>query len=325
MDRATQPCDTTPVPRPEDDWGRFQLTAGKIIAPLVTVGILIVFWRLDQKWIIAPAAVFLLFYYLLLPRMVRSRARRFHRDALRLLALGKAAEVPALAKKNLLLQLFGPSAPIDAKLGLAFAQTGDWYAAVNHLDNAVDDAPPSERPALRSALVKALFVTGDPARAEAEAVAMLNTGTRLPETLTIAARARVGLKKIDDLTAKLLDEAEGLDPPDDVQLMIDLTRIEAALATGRKAGDLPEGADSSQRFVRVWIHLVRGKLREQRGSAEGAVESYARAVKEGRPERCWFADLAHEGIERLGHSLEAPPPSDAGRDPAVKRKRKKRR
>lgn len=312
--------------RPEDDWGRFQLTAGKIVAPLVTVALLIVFWRLDQKWIIAPAAVFLLFYYLLLPRLVRARARRFHHDALRLLALGKATEVPALARRNLLLQLFGPGAPIDAKLGLAYAQTGDWAAAATHLDNAVDDAPPSERPALRAALVKALLVTGDPARAEAEAVALLDSGMRLSETLALAARARVGLKKVDDETARLLDEAGRLDPPADVRLMIALTRIEAALATGRKADDLPEGADSEQRFVRVWVHLVRGKLREQRGNREGAVESFARAVKEGMPERCWFADLAHAELERLGHSLEAPPAgTPGGRDPAVERKRKKRR
>jgi len=315
------------MPRPEDDWGRFQLSAGKIIAPLVTMALLVIFWRLNQKWIIAPAAAFLLFYYLILPRLVRARARRFHHDALRLLSLGKAAEVPTLAKRNLLLQLFGPSAPIDAKLGLAYAQTGDWSAAATHLDSAVDDAPPSERAALRSALVKALLITGDPARAEAESIALLATGTRLPETLAIAARARVGLKKVDDQTARMLDEAEGLDPLGDVQLMIDLTRIEAALATGRKPDDLPQGADSSQRFMRVWVQLVRGKLREHRGDDNGAVESYGRAVKHGRTERCWFADLAHEAIERLGHSMEQPRATadSTGRDPAIIRKRKKRR
>jgi tetratricopeptide (TPR) repeat protein len=315
------------MPRAEQDWGRFQLTAGKIIAPLVTVALLIVFWRLNQKWIIAPAAVFLVFYYLILPRLVRARARRFHREALRLLTSGKAADVPGLAKRNLLLQLFGPSAPIDAKLGLAYAQLGEWAAALPCLDNAAPDAPPAERPALRSALVKALLVTGDPARAEAEARALLQTGVRLPETLVLAARARIGLGKIDDRTAALLDEAGELDPPDDVRLMLELARIEAALATGRKTGDIPAGADSEQRLLRVWIHLVRGRLREQRGNADGAVESYARAVKEGKPERCWFADLAHERLERLGRSVEPSGTTDTGgpRDPAVRRKRKKRR
>jgi tetratricopeptide (TPR) repeat protein len=311
----------------ETDWGRFQLTAGKVVAPLVTVALLIVFWRLNQKWIIAPAAVFLLFYYLFLPRLVRARARRFHRDALRLLTSGKAAEVPGLAKRNLLLQLFGPSAPIDAKLGLAYAQLGEWASALPCLDNATPDAPPAEKPALRSALIKALVATGDPARAEAEALALVQSGTRLPETLALAARARIGLGKVDHRTTALLDEAASLDPPDDVRLMIDLTRIEAGLATGRKTDDIPEGADSEQRLLRVWIQLVRGRLREKRGNAEGAVESYARAVKEGKPERCWFADLAHERLERLGRLVEQAGTADteSTRDSAVRRKRKKRR
>jgi tetratricopeptide (TPR) repeat protein len=313
--------------RAEDDWGRFQLSAGKIVAPIVTVALLVIFWRLNQKWIIAPAAVFLLVYYLLLPKLIRSRARRFHRQALKLLATGQAAEVPALAKRNLLLQLFGPSAPIDAKLGLAYAQLGDWAAAVPCLDNAAPDAPSSERPALRASLIKALLITGDPARAEAEAVALLKTGVRLAETLVLAARARVGLGKVDDRTAKLLDEAERLDPPDDVALMIELTRIEAALKTGRKAADVPDGADSEQRFLRVWIHLVRGLLREQRGNAEGAVESFARAVREGKKERCWFADQAHSRLEQLRRADDRAGPADSagGRDSAVRRKRKKRR
>ena len=97
------------------------------------------------------------------------------------------------------------------------------------------------------------------------------------------------------------------------------------LATGRRAGQIPQGADSSQRFLRTWIHLVRGQLRERRGDADGATESYARAVREGQPERCWFADLAHERLERSGR-LAAPADADgAGVDPAVRRKRKKRR
>jgi hypothetical protein len=108
--------------------------------------------------------------------------------------------------------------------------------------------------------------------------------------------------------------------------MIDLTRLELTAARGRKVGELPADADSEQRFVRVWIHLVRGMLRGRKGDVDGALESYARAVKEGKEERCWFANLAYDRIQRIeARRGRASKGGDAPRDPAVQRKRKKRR
>ncbi len=311
----------------KENYEKVRISTGGIIAPLITLALLIVFWRLGQKWIVAPVIFFLLFYYLLLPKIVRARAKKFHREALQLLATGKSAAVPELARKQLLLQLFGPTGPIDAKLGLAYSQIGDHEQALNCLLNAIPGAPTHERPALQAALTKALFVSGDLARAEAEGRALLRSGLELPEIMVLVARSRVGLNKVDADTFDYLDRAESSSPSDDVQLMIDLTRIEAALATGRKPRDVPDGADSTQRFMRVWIHLVRGFLREKRGDAEAAARSYAKAVREGKEERCWFANVAHGRIEHIGRMTGATDElkSDGEIDPAMRRKKKKRR
>ena len=311
----------------KENYEKVRISTGGIISPLIILALLIVFWRLGQKWIVAPVIVFLLFYYLVLPKIVRSKAKKFHREALQLLATGKSAAVPDLAKKQLLLQLFGPTGPIDAKLGLAYSQIGDHEQAVNCLLNALPGAPESERPALQAALTKALFVSGDLARAQAEGRALLRSGLELPEIMVLVARSRVGLNKVDTDTFDYLDRAESSSPSDDVQLMIDLTRIEAALATGRKPRDVPDGADSTQQFMRVWIHLVRGFLREKRGDPEAATRSYAKAVREGKEERCWFANVAHGRIEHLGRTagLTDELISDSEIDPAMRRKKKKRR
>lgn len=324
---SDHPCDNPPMAS-EERYSRSGISAGSIIAPVITLALLFVFWRLGQKWVAIPAVVFLLFFYLAIPRIIRSREARFHKQALKLLATGKAADVPALARKQILLQLFASSAPIDAKLGLAYSQTGEHLAAVSHLRNALEAAPRTEKPALQAALAKGLLVTGDPARAEAEARHLVEREARLPETIAILARARVGLGRIDRETMEYLEEARRTAPNDDVRLMTDLTEIEAALATGKKAKPIPEGADSETRFMRVWIHLVRGKLRESRGDADAARESYARAVKEGGEEHCWFADMA---LDRLGRLEKRPTSGDGSRregvesDAALRRRKKKRR
>jgi tetratricopeptide (TPR) repeat protein len=305
------------------------LSKGAVLAPLVTLGLLIVFWRLGQKWLAIPVVAAAALFILLLPRLVRSRLARFHKRSLLLISSGRAAEVPDLARRDLVLQLFGPAAPIDAKIGLALSQTGEHARALAHLEQALPQAPPNERPALHAALVKALFVGGDPARAEAEGLALLDAGFRFPEVLVAVARARVGLSRLDDRTLSLLDEAERSAPGGDVPLMAALTRLEIALATGRKHGDLPPGADSGQRFLRAWVHLVRGRLREDRGDTEAAAESYGKAIRESGDRPCWFALLAHERLERIaGEAATADHsqgPESVSEDPVLKRKRKKRR
>jgi len=294
-----------------------------VLPSVVTLALLVVFWRLGQKWLAAPVIVFLILYYVFVPSLVRKRSERFHREALRLLSTGRAAEVPGLARRNLLLQLFGSSGPVDAKLGLAYSQMGRYRMAVPPLESAIPTASETERPALRAGLVKALLVTGDLGRAEAEGRRLLSSGLHLPETLAAVARARVGQGKCDDETWFLLEEAEELSPSDDVALMIDLTRIEMRIRTNRSPGEVPEGAISDQPFLRAWVHLVRGRLKERGDDPEGAVADYREAAAQGA-EDSHFAALAQERLERLATG----PDSDGASgevDPAIKRKRRKRR
>ncbi len=92
---------------------------------------------------------------------------------------------------------------------------------------------------------------------------------------------------------------------------------------------MPDGADSTQRFIRTWIHLVRGLLREKRGDPRAAARSYAKAVREGKEDRCWFANAAHGRIEHLERTAgpigEDEPETTGDIDPAMRRKKKKRR
>jgi len=309
----------------DNNFKQMKTSTGGIIAPVITLALLFIFWRLGQKWIAMPALALLILFYLIMPKLIRARAARFHKRALTLLATGKAAEIPKLAKRQIILQLFGPSGPIDAKLGMAYTQMGDYASAAINLPNGILTAPDSEKPALQTALAKALMITGDLARAEVEGRSVLDKGIRIPELLATVARARVGLGKIDKTTIELMNEADNLSTNDDVKLMLALTRIEMALATGHKTDDIPESADSSQRFLRTWIHFVRGKLREHRRDLQAAEESYAKAVKTGKEEHCWFADLAHERLQFLTQGPSKQTDGNTEIDPAMRRKKKKRR
>lgn len=268
-----------------------------LIAPVVSLAALFAAWRLGCKWLMVPIAALVIVYYFFLPRLVRSREARFHKQALRLLATGKATAVPELARRQIVLQLFGSSGPIDAVLGLAYAQTERWASAAAHLGPALAAATGPDQAMLGANLTKALFATGELERAKDEGMRLIESGLKLPETLVLVARAFVGLGRVNDLVESLLDEAESLSPSEDVRTMIELTRIEARLATGRKLPSLDENADSGQRFVRAWIHFVRGRLREHRGDRDGAAASYGKAEREAGEDVPVFSSLAHA---RLG-------------------------
>lgn len=303
-----------------------------VAAQIVTIGLLFVFWRLGQKWVVIPAALVLVFLFFFLPKVINALEVKFHKKALFLLATGKAHEVPAFARKQLLLSLFGASAPIDAKLGLAYSQIGEYEGALDCLQAAIPFAPRAELPALQVAYIKSLFVTGDPARAQAEAKHMLDGGgARLPEVLVMMARSAMALGKNGPPTAKLLDEATQVSTGGDVALMICLTQIELQLIYGRKPDELAADADSTQRFIRVWIQLVRGKIRESK-HVDKALSAYAKAVKEGREDRCWFAELARGRIEELskrrddsGQNVDALLNGHTSQDEVIRRKKKRRR
>jgi tetratricopeptide (TPR) repeat protein len=298
------------------------ISLSRALVPLITLGVLVFLWRYNLKWMTLPVIGFLVFYYMILPKLVRAQVNQFHRKAIILLTTGKAEEVLRLVKRSILLQLFAPSASIDAKLGLAYAQTEAYDRAASCFDNAIPAAPASERTALQTGLAKALLATGDLARAEAEGQAILYRVTRLPELLAVVARARVGLGKIDDETKRLLDEAEKQARTDDEMIMVTLTRIEAALTSGRKPPELPEGADSNQRLLRAWIHLVRGLLRDRREDAEKAKQSFKKAA-ELMPSS-FISKIAIERLETLTGD-DASKESQPGRDPAIQRKRRRRR
>ena len=269
--------------------------------------------------------VFILFYFLFLPRIVRSRTEKFNRKALLLLTSGQARALPGLVKRSILLQLFGPRGPLDAKLALAYVQCEEYRAAIPCFESGIPTAPPTEQVALQTGLAKALFAAGEFRRAEAEAEAIAKNVTRLPELLVITARSRVALGKLDDETSKLLDEAEKLSPSDDVSLMITLTRIEFALLTGRKTSDLPEKSDSSYKLMRAWIHLVRGQLREHRKDKDKAIKSYSKAM-DTLP-GSFASKLADRRLRSLSSAGEQASESGGGKplDPVVRRKKKRRR
>jgi len=279
-----------------------RLTTLGLAVPVVSFVALLAAWYYDKKWLMLPIAALAIAVYVVLPRLVRAREERFHRQALRLLATGKAAMVPELARRQLVLQLFGTSGPIDAILGLAYSQSERWPSAASHLAPAAAVTAGPQLATLRANLTKALFATGDLARAKDEGMSLLETGLKLPETLVLVARSFVGLGTVNDRVDALLDEAESRSPSDDVRTMIGLTRIEAQLATGSRVSSLDESADSGQRLVRCWIHFVRGRLREHRGDVDGAAASYGKAEREAGEDVPVFSALAHGRLGVLAGS-----------------------
>ena len=296
----------------------------RFILPLVSIGLLVILWRWDLKWGTVPVIVFLIFYYGVLPKISRSMTARFNRKALLLLTGGKAAEVPKLVRRSFFFQLIAPKGVLDAKTSLAYLACEQFPSALRSFENAVPYAEPAERTALAAGMTKALWATGDFAAAEAEGRELIRYVTRLPETLVVTARSRLGLGKNDDETRRLLDEAESLSPSEDIRLMVQLTRIECALDAGRKTPELPEGADSSSKLVRSWIHLVRGLLRENRGDTQKATQSFekARTVLPGT----FIARAATEHLMTLQSAEQSDKaPSTDAMDDGRRRKKKKRR
>lgn len=297
----------------------------RFFLPLISIGILVYLWRYNLKWGTIPVVVFVIFYYWLLPKVSRSMTLRFNRKAILLLTRGKAAEVPNLVRRNFLFQLIAPKGVLDAKLALAYLECEQFPLALRCFEASVPYADGAERPALLHGLVKALFATGDFAKAEIEAKEVMRNITKLPELLAIAARCRVGLGKVDDETRRLLDEADALSPSEDVRLMTVLTRIEGALLEGRTPPQLPEGADSSRKLLRGWIHLVRGLLRERRGDTEKAAHSFTQA-REILPNTFVFAEATRRLTVVAQKAAPNAPGADNGlKDDALRRKKRKRR
>ena len=212
------------------------LNISRAVVPLVSLGLIFLFWQSGHRWVAVPVVAGLLVYYFVLPRLVQARLKRFQREAMKLLTSNRANEVPGLARSNFILQLFGPRGPLDAQLGLAYAQVGDLARAISHLENAIRQLPPALQTPLRAQLAKALFLTGELERAERIGCTVLKQGTRLPEVLAIVARSRIGLGKVDEITTAYLEEAGRLSPSREVQAMIDRGYGEFRAKKGQAVG-----------------------------------------------------------------------------------------
>ncbi len=232
VDQKRFPCHTAKMTS-NAGYSGARLTVSRALVPLVSLGLIFLFWQSGYKWVAIPVLALLLLYYFALPKLVQTRLKRFRREAIGLLTSNKAQEVPGLVRRNIVLQLFGPQGPLDAQLGLAYVHSGDYARAIPCLESAVRHALPEEQITLRMGLAKALFMTGNLERAELEGSAVLKQGTRLPELLAIVARSRIGLGRGDEKTTAYLDEASELSPSDDVKSMIDLGYEEAQRRKGR--------------------------------------------------------------------------------------------
>lgn len=296
------------------------LTLNRILPPLLSLGLLFVFWRLNLKVMAVPIMLFVTFYYFVLPGMVRKKKEKFHRDALLLLTSGRAREVPALVRKNLLLQLTNQKAVIDAKLALAYVQLDQFGKAISGFERAIPEAPPTERLALEIGLVKALFATGEMARVRGVGNRVLEQTEGISELLVMVARARLALGETDEETRSLLARAEKLPGSADVDLMISLTRIELALKRNTKPPEIPEAADSKQAFLRAWLHFVRGSLQKKRGDIEKSNRSFTFASKQRGAG--YFGDLARMELGEKASEIK----KDEEKQPNIKHtKRRKRR
>ncbi len=299
----------------------------KLVLPLITLGILAILCRYNLKWGTLPIIVILLFYYFVMPKISKAVTDRFSRRAIMLLTGGKVSELIDLIKRGFFYQLFVPKEVLDSKAALAYLECELFSEALQCLERAIPYSDSRELTTLQIGLVKALFATGDFKRAELEGKNLIRNVVKLPELLAFTAGAGIALGKSDDETMRMLDEAEKLSPCDDVKLMIMLSRIEAALLQGRKLPDLENSADSSRKFLRAWIHLVRGKLREHRGDSEKAVQSFEKAI--AALPNCFVAAEAKRHLKTLNDiasaSLQSQRQDNSITKDSTKKKKRKRR
>ena len=298
---------------------RKKLTPARIVITLVSLGVLFGLWRTGQKWVVVPVGLVLLTGYVLLPRLRASRVRRFHKQALALLAKGQADEVPGLVKRNLFLQLVGPRSALDAKLGLAYLQTGRYDYAVRYLREAISHVAREERLPLEIGLAKAHFVTGDFENAEEMALGVEQKGTRLAEMMCIVARSRLLANKMESART-LLKEAEGFSPSPDVKWMIELVRTELALKAGSALPKLAADSEPTEAFLKGWRHAVRGRICERDGRRDRAEEHYRQALRLGSNT---FIEL--EIGEYRETEEKRPKNQGAGSSTSPRKKRRKRR
>lgn len=274
--------------------------------------------RLGHPWMGLAVFVLLFVSALIVPKLARRKLELFDKQAMKLLAAGKAAQVEELAKANLLLAMLGPRGCMDGKLGLAMLETGRYAQAVWRLSSGLESTQGPGALPLRIGLCKAYLLTNEPLRAEALAADIDRIGLSLPEVLAVRAVAGLVLGK-HELAEQYSRQARTLSHSRDVALMLDLLDIELGLARGAQV-ELPSEADSAQPFLAAWIHLVRGKLRQARGKEAEARTSYRKALE---LDKVGFVGASARHLLDLASS-EGGTKGPAQRDPAVERKKKRR-
>ncbi|MCK9522459.1 MAG: hypothetical protein M0R76_05350 [Proteobacteria bacterium] len=313
---------------------RTRISPLHIVIQLIALGGLIAAWNAGQIAIAACCALLIVFTIAVLPRLIRRAEMRFQKQAILWLTSGRAEDVIALARRQILLQLFGATAPVDARMGLALCELERFAEAIPSLENALPRAPQTEAPALIAALTRARFVTGDPIGAEKAGRTLLDKyGVHIGETALLTARARIAQNKRDNITENYIKMAEQHSRSKDEVLMCSLVRIEWELLNNRLKTELPADADSRKRFVQVWVHYIRGRIREHRGQTDEALKVYARAAAAETSQHICFADLARERIKALGkpmlqaakQSEDAPDNNKATADASQQKRKKKRR
>jgi tetratricopeptide (TPR) repeat protein len=300
------------------------VSAFRLVLPLLTLLGLFVAWQSGHRWIAFAALGLLIAGVGAVPPIVRRKLELFDKQAMKLLATGKAAQVEALSRSNILLEMLGPQGCMDGKVGLAMLETGRYGDAASRLASALRYARGPAVLPLQVGLCKAYLLINDPSRSEAVCGEILRSGFSLPEVLAVRAVSAFLLGK-HEAAKDHCTAARSLSHNADVALMLDLLDIELSLSRGLER-ELAQGMDSAKPFLAAWIHLLRGKLRQRRGKAGEAASSFRKALELDK------AGFVGAQARRL---LEIPEPAPAGnlpieephkdrRDPMVARKKKRR-
>lgn len=174
----------------------------------------------------------LVLYVVWLPRRLAVAEKRFNREALRLLAADDFPALSALADRQWLLRRFGRRHVVPDTLALAASASGNHEAARALYLQALEHAPPDDRPRIELNLARAEIETGRLDAAEGRLRGVLGLRPRMGPAL--ASLARVLLRKGEELeeAVDLLKQAlDTCDPRELPTLRVSLA--EARLRLGQ--------------------------------------------------------------------------------------------
>lgn len=221
------------------------LTRHALIPLSLVVCFALVYWLRVAPWWVAVVGVPMVALYLLAPRIGQRSLARFDRDAVQLLASGRAKTLPARFARAVGMRLFAPPAKVAARRGLVAAETGAPDVARAAYRAALAGYPEEERApvAVRLGLAHACYALGD----DREAIRLYRAILRAEGTFPRLERrlAHALARRGEDLkeAARLADEA-------------------------RRQSD-----DDEAKLIRALVHAKRG----QRGSAKKLLKATRQA------------------------------------------------